>query len=174
MKRYAFPLVFSVIFSLFVAFTASAQTSTFEDKNVEYTFELPDAKWKMIVKPSAASPNVEYVYGARSDGHLDIRKFSVRADEMLSDLILREQENRLQFKPGFVPGREENFAGILKGRVFNHEFTQSGKNMSGRFYFLRSDATTVYVLRFTGLRGELLSIRNQIDSIARSFQIKPV
>lgn len=172
MKRYYFPLVFSTLLSLFCVFTASAQTSTFEDKNVEYTFDLPDERWKMTVKPTAASPNVEYVYGTRSDGHFEIRKFSVRTDEMLSDLILREQDQRLQFKPGFVPGKEENFAGNFKGRVFNHEFTQSGKPMSGRFYYLQANPTTVYVLRFTGLRNELLAIRNQIDSIARTFKVK--
>jgi hypothetical protein len=78
----------------------------------------------------------------------------------------------LQFKPGFVAGKEENFSGALKGKVSNYEFTQSGKNMSGRFYYLKADDTTVYVLRFTGLRDQLRTIRNQTDSIARTFKVK--
>ena len=172
MKRYTFPMAFSAFLSLFFVITISAQGTTFDDKNVEYTFDLPDSLWKMTVKPSSASPNVEYVYGTRSDGHLEIRKASVKADDMLSDVILREQEQRLQFKPGFVAGKEENFAGNYRGSVFNFEYTQSGKNMSGRYYFLRANDTTVYVLRFTGLRNQLLSIRNQIDSIGRTFKVK--
>ena len=44
--------------------------------------------------------------------------------------------------------------------------------MSGRIYFLKADSTTVYVLRFTGEKDKLRSIRNQTDSIARSFKIK--
>ena len=172
MKRFIFPPVFSVILSLVLAFAAFAQGSTFNDKNVEYTFELPEALWKMTVKPSPATPNVEYVYGDRMDGHLEIRKMTVRADEMLSDIILRDREQKLQFKPGFVAGKEENFAGNFKGRVSNYEFVQSGKNMSGRFYYLKAGDTTVYVLRFTGLRDQLRVIRNQVDSIARTFKIK--
>ncbi len=172
MKRYIFPLLYSVILSLTLTFAAFAQGSTFNDKNVEYTFDLPEPVWKMTVKPSAANPAVEYVYGDRLDGHLEIRKLSVKADEMLSDIILREQEQKLQFKPGFVAGKEENFAGALKGRVSNYEFVQSGKNMSGRFYYLKTDNTTVYVLRFTGLRDDLRTIRNQVDSIARTFKVK--
>jgi hypothetical protein len=44
--------------------------------------------------------------------------------------------------------------------------------MSGRFYFLKADDTNVYVLRFTGMRDQLRSIRNQTDLIARTFEIK--
>ena len=43
--------------------------------------------------------------------------------------------------------------------------------MSGRFYFLKIDDKTVYVLRFTGERDKLKSIRNQTDSIARTFSL---
>lgn len=172
MKRYIFSSVFSVVLGLTLAFTAFAQGSTFSDKNVEYTFDLPEALWKMTVKPSSATPNVEYVYGDRMDGHLEIRKMTIKADETLSDIILRDQEQKLQFKPGFVAGKEENFAGAFRGKVSNYEFVQSGKNMSGRFYYLKADDTTVYVLRFTGLRDQLRVIRNQVDSIARTFKVK--
>jgi hypothetical protein len=56
--------------------------------------------------------------------------------------------------------------------VFNFEFVKAGKNMSGRFYYLRANETTVYVLRFTGFRDKLRSIRNQTDQMARSFDLK--
>ncbi len=173
MKRNNFSLVFSLMFVLISALSAFAQTSNFNDKNVEYTFDLPDDRgWKMTVKPTAASPNVEYVYNDRMDGYLEIRKISAKAGEMMSDVILREQEQKLQFKTGFVAGKEENFSGNLKGRVFNYEYVQAGKNMSGRFYYLKSAETTVYVLRFSGMRDKLRGIRNQIDSIARTFKVK--
>lgn len=173
MKRYIFSAVFSVILSLAFASPGFAQKgSTFSDKNVEYTFDLPEAAWKMTVKPTAAAPTVEYVFGDRLDGHLEIRKITVKADEMLSDVIVRDQEQKVQFKPGFVAGKQENFAGNYAGKVSNYEYVQSGKNMSGRFYYLKIDATNVYVLRFTGYRSNLRTIRNQIDSIARTFKVK--
>ena len=60
-------------------------------------------------------------------------------------------------------------AGRLRGTIFNFEFVRAGRPMSGRFYFLKSGDSTVFVLRFTGYRDNLRSIRNQTDSIARTF-----
>jgi hypothetical protein len=147
------------------------QESTFSDENVEYTFVLPEIGWKIISKPSATSPNVEYVYNDRREGRLEIRKMTVAKDAFMSD-IMRDAESKLQFLQGYVAGKEENFSGIFRGNVFNYEFISSARNMSGRFYFLRANDTTVYVLRFTGERDNLRSIRNQADAIARSFNVR--
>ncbi len=168
MKR----LIFSTVLSLILAAITFAQSETFSDPNVEYTFDLPESTWKMVAKPTATSPNVEYAYGDRLDGHFEIRKLKIKDGEVVSDLILRDQEQKLQFLPGYVAGKEEQFAGAMKGRVFNYEFTKSGKNMSGRFYYLKADDSTVYVIRFTGYRDKLRVIRNQTDSIARTFELK--
>lgn len=170
MKITKLSLMFSVMIGLIFTFSAFAQTETFSDPNVDYTFEIPDTKWKMTAKPSNISQNVEYVYETRSSGHLEIRKMSVRASEKLEDIV-RDEETKLQFKPGFVAGKEENFKGFLAGKVYNFEFVKSGRNWSGRYYFLQADATTIYVLRFEGYRENLLSLRNIIDAMARTFKI---
>lgn len=165
---------FFLSFTVALLFSVSifAQSGgTFADANVEYTFDLPEANWKMTVKPSTTSPNVEYVYEERQSGHLEIRKLAVKPGAALADLI-RDEEDRLQFLPGYVAGKEENFNGKLDGKVFNYEFVRAGRNMSGRFYFLKANDTTVYVLRFVGIGDKLRSIRNQTDSIARTFDLK--
>lgn len=167
-KRFTFSLILTLVFSVFIF----AQGQTFSDPNVEYTFDLPEATWKIVSKPTSGSPNVEYAYGDRLDGHFEVRKLTINQGEVISDLIQRDQEQKLQFVPGYVAGKEENFAGALKGRVFNYEYTKSGKNMSGRFYYLRANDANVYVIRFTGLRDKLRVIRNQTDSIARTFELK--
>jgi len=172
MKRFIFSFVFSVVLSLSFASVASAQSQSVRDANLGYTFDLPEPGWKMTLKPTETNPNVEFVHGDRMNGHFEIRKMSVKRGDMLSDVIRRDQEAKLQFLPGFVAGKEENFLGALRGKAFNYEFVRSGKNMSGRFYYLKADETTVYVLRFTGLRDQLRSIRNQVDSIARTFKVK--
>lgn len=159
--------------SIVVASIPILGQTTFNDDNVPYTFEIPEPTWRMTVKPTAQNQTVEYVYGDRMDGLLEIRKITTSPNEPISDVISREQEQRLQFIPGYVSGREENFSGALKGKVFNFEFVRSGRTMSGRFYFLRADDTTVYVLRFTGEKDKLRLIRNQLDIIARTFKIKP-
>src|SRR5689334_12692422 len=114
--------IFSVAFSLMFAMLAFAQGQSFTDINVEYTFELPDPLWKQVAKPSAGNPNVEYAYGDRLDGHLEIRKMPIKDGEVVSDLVQRDQEQKLQFIPGYVAGKEEPFAGNFRGRVFNYEF----------------------------------------------------
>ncbi|MCB1025590.1 MAG: hypothetical protein KDB79_14430 [Acidobacteria bacterium] len=156
----------------FVLLTVSAFGQVkFSDPNVEYEFILPDEAWKMTVKPSEYSPNVEYVYKYKQDGHLQIRKSDVKKDDTFTDII-REEEQKLQFIPGYVAGKEENFTGALEGKVFNYEFVRSGQTMGGRTYFLRASPTTVYVVRFTGIKDKLRTIRNQTDYIARTFAIK--
>ena len=162
---------FSLAIGVLLAVSALAQTKTFSDANVEYTFDLPNATWKITANPSEINPNVEYVYGDKMDGYLEVRKLTVKADELVSETIAAE-ESKLKFLQGYVAGKDEQFAGALSGRVFNFEYVRSARNMSGRFYFLKSNDTTVYVLRFTGERDKLRSIRNQIDSIARTFEIK--
>lgn len=153
------------------AVSAFAQSSTFADANVAYTFNLPQANWKMTLKPSSTSPNVEYVYDERQSGHLEIRKLEIKQGAALSDLI-RDEEQKLQFLPGYVAGKEETFNGTFNGKVFNYEFVRAGRTMSGRFYFLKANGSTVYVLRFVGVGDKLRSIRNQTDSIARTFDLK--
>lgn len=160
-----------VVTGLLLSLSGFAQTDVFSDPLVEYTFDVPDARWKLTSKPSATKPNVEYVFGDRIDGHLEVRKLNVAKDALISDVI-KDEEQSLQFRRGFIAGSEENFGGKLRGAIFNFEYIDQGKNMSGRFYFLRANETTVYVVRFTGLKDSLRSIRAQTDSIARTFGIK--
>lgn len=171
MKLKKFSFLFSAVLGLFLAVSTFAQTQTFSDVNVEYVFDLPNTTWKMTAKPSTTSPNVEYTYGDRSAGYLEVRKLTVKADDLMSDVIAGEEE-KLKFLKGYVAGKEEIFAGNLRGTVFNFEYLAAGRNMSGRFYFLKLNPTTVYVLRFTAQKEKLMTVRNQTDSIARTFEIK--
>ena len=171
MKSIKFTFLLFAVLCLFSAAPVLAQIASFSDVNTEYVFDLPEGNWKMTVKPSTISPNVEYVYGDRRDGHLEVRKLTLDSGELLSELI-RDEEQKLQFLKGFVAGKDEPFAGKMRGTIFNYEFISSARNMSGRFYFLKADDASVYVLRFTGERDKLRSIRNQTDLIARSFQVK--
>lgn len=157
--------------SLILAMGAFGQTISFSDETVEYEFDLPNASWKMTSKPSLVSPNVEYVNGERNQGYLEVRKLTVAPESLMADVI-SDEEQKLRFLQGYVAGKTENFAGKLRGNIFNYEFVRAGRNMSGRFYFLRANPTTVYLLRFTAFSDSLKAIRNQTDLIARSFGIK--
>lgn len=171
MKHTRYSSLLALIAGLVLAVSVAAQGESFSNPDVEYGFELPDARWKLTVKPSATTPNVEYVYVERNDGHLEVRKLNVPNKAILSDVI-RDEETKLQFLPGYVAGKEEPFSGFLNGTVFNFEFVRAGRPMVGRFYFLKASENSIYVLRFTGFRDKLKSIRNQTDSIARTFTLK--
>ena len=161
----------SSLLTLMSVVCAFAQTPAFSDPNVEYGFDIPDDRWKMTAKPSPTKPNVEYVYVDRNDGHLEVRKLTVAKEAILADVV-RDEELKLQFLPGYVAGRDENFSGRFRGTIFNFEFVRAGRPMAGRFYFLRTADNTIYVLRFTGYRDKLRSIRHQTDSIGRTFDIR--
>jgi hypothetical protein len=170
MKKISYLFILVMVMLFGTAPSARAQTDTFSDPNVDYSFAVPDAKWKMTTKPSQTSPNVEYVYGDKIDGHLEVRKVTVAKDAVLSDIIQNEDQ-KLRFRPGFVAGKQEQFTGKLRGAIFNFEYVAAGKSMSGRFYFMRANPTTVYILRFTAQKDALRSIQNQTDSMARTFSV---
>lgn len=167
MKLNKLSFIFVIFAGLFMSVQSLAQNATFSDPNVEYTFDIPEANWIMIGK----SPNVEYVYVDKKDGYFEVRKLTLKAGETMADAISSE-EQKLQFLPGYVAGKEENFQGKYGGKAFNFEYVRSSRNMSGRYYFLKANDTTVYMLRFTGYRDKLRSIRNETDLIARTFKLK--
>lgn len=166
-----------MIFSTFGAllalssFTASAQT-TFTSGKVEYSLELPSSNWRLVSDVDETHEHAEFVCGDRLGGYLQIRREIVDAGTSASEVARRDQDQRLRFLPGFVEGKEESFAGRLSGVTTSYEFIKLGKPMLGRIYYLQADNRTIYALRFTGLRDNLGRIRNQTDSIARSFRMK--
>ena len=144
---------------------AAAQKGTFADVNHEFTFEIPDDRWKVVGK----SP-VTVVFGTAKEGELEVRKITAPAAKPLGD-VMKSEEEKLQFSPGFVAGKDENFSGAMRGGIYNYEFVKSGRPMAGRFYYLRN-GDAVYVLRFTAYTNNLRSLRTQTDVMARTFQLK--
>ena len=150
---------------------ASAQ-DPYTSGNDEYTVDLPSSVWRVISEPDAGHQHMEFVFGDRLDGYLQIRKEVVDAGMTASTVARRDLDQKLRFLPGFVEGKEESFAGRLNGVTVSYEFVRTAKPMMGRIYYLQADNRTIYALRFTGLRDKLARIRNQTDLIARSFKLK--
>ena len=159
-----------VLFALTVSVVSAQQT--YSNEKVEYTFDLPSPTWRAILDPDASHEHPEFVYGDRLDGYLTIRKEIVDAGTTPSQLARSDQDQKLRFLPGFVPGKDEPFNGRLDGVTSSYEYVRSGKTMLGRIYYLQADNRTIYVLRFTGLGDKLGRIRNQTDQIARTFKLK--
>ena len=155
---------------------ASAQegggAQKYTNGRIEYTLELPNAKWRTVTRPDSVHNHTEFIYGDRSDGLLRVRKEVVDAGTTAADIARRDHDLKLRFQPGYVEGKEEKFIGRINGVTSSYEYTIGGKAMIGRIYYLQADNRTIYVLHFTGARSILSLLRNQTDGIARSFQLK--
>ena len=155
---------------------ADAQTQTFTREGVEYVLDLPSPSWRAVSRVDVHE-HLEFVNGDDyNNGYLRLRKKLVTPDTTSEDLFREAEKWELQKLPGYVVcsgGKGTEFNGQLKGTVFSYEFVNQGRNMDGRIYFLRLDNRTFYVLYFTVASEKLPSLRNQMDSIARSFRLKP-
>ena len=151
---------------------ADAQEHSYSSASVNYTVDFPSPVWRLVDEPDEIHQHAEFVYGDRNDGYLRIRKEALEDGLDVKEFARRDQDQKERFRPGYVDGKEEPFAGRLAGRTVSYEYTQAGKPMAGRSYYLQGDSRTVYVLRFTGMRDKLARIRNQTDLIARSFKLK--
>lgn len=172
MRRLTISFAAAILFALALSSPVAAQSQTFSDDKVDYTLELPSPTWRIISRPDGMQQHAEFIFGDRLDGYLQVRKEVVEAGVTPSDVAQREKDEKLHFRPGYVDGKEERFAGQLTGVTISYEYTQHGKAMVGRVYYLQADPRTVYSLHFTGLRDKLARIRNQTDLIARSFKLK--
>ncbi|HXD33220.1 MAG TPA: hypothetical protein VN643_19005 [Pyrinomonadaceae bacterium] len=164
--------IFSGMLLLALSGSAQTQNQVYTTDNLEYSLELPSPTWKVSSTGDAIQKNPEFLNGDRLSGFLRVRKDVKDPDVTMSDLARRDLEQKLRYLPGFIEGKEEKFNGRMDGVTVSYEFTQTGKAMMGRLYFLQSDPRTAYVLHFTGLRDSLARIRNQTDLIARSFKLK--
>src|ERR1041385_69192 len=164
----------TVIFGLLLFITpaglthAAFQEYSYTSPKADFTIEFPSGTWKKTGEPDDVHQHTEFIYGDRNAGYLRIRKEAITEGLAIREFALRDQDEKTRFLPGFVSGKDDPFNGRVDGVTVSYEFTQAGKAMSGRSYYLQSDAHTVYVLRFTGLRQKLIAIRNQTDFIARS------
>ena len=149
---------------------ALAQEHAYNSTKGDYIVDFPSPVWKLVDEPDDVHQHAEFVYGDRNDGYLKVRKESLEQGTTIQEFAHRDLDQRERFRPGFVIGKEETFSGRLAGVTASYEYTNAGKPMAGRSYYLQGDSNTVYVLRFTGMRDKLARIRNQTDSIARSLR----
>ena len=165
-------LLIALMVSLGSTLSSKAQEHSYSSAKVNYVVDLPSATWRLVDEPDDVHQHAEFVYGDRNDGYLRIRKEALEEGLTIKEFAHRDQDQKERFRPGYVDGKEEPFSGRLSGVTMSYEFTQAGKPMAGRSYYLQGDSGTVYVLRFTGIRDKLLRIRNQTDLIARSLRLK--
>lgn len=140
-------------------------------------FTDPDGKYKITLvgdwKPVSYSDAVgraklEFVYGDRSEGLLKITKEKLNGVNAAGK-AREEEENLKMYRAGFERASTEHFdAGALDGARFAFYSADGGRKTASAFYYLK-DGDYVWILRFTGRRGVIDTIRNVTDRMVRSF-----
>ena len=165
----------TIIFALLLLpQTAGAQATVFEKEGVEYRLELPSPAWRAVRRVDVHD-HYDFVNGEdRGDGYLRIRRSLVEAGTTPKQLHLADEAG-LKLLPGYVECGTcdgEPFSGALSGAAFSYEYTNDGRIVAGRIYYLQVDARNFYVLHFTCERRKLAGALPEADSIARSFQLR--
>jgi hypothetical protein len=171
MRKILITLLFVIPFSL----TATAQTQTFTRDGLEYALDLPSPSWQPVSRLDVHE-HVDFINGDDySNGYLRLRKKFVGAGTSPENLFREDEKWELRRLPGYVvcsDGQGNEFVGQLRGAVFSYEYVKQGRNMDGRIYYLQLDNRTFYALHFTVASEKLQNLRDQMDSIARSFRLK--
>ena len=125
--------------------------------------------WRAVSYNDAVGrPKTEFVYRDRSEGLLKISKESLSGS--IADMVRQEEQNLTISLSGFERSASESFGGgALTGMRLSFYNTRGGRQVANTYYFLK-DGDSIWVLRFTGRRGTLDTIRNVTDQIARSFR----
>lgn len=157
------------ILALALCTAAAAQTRTYTDADEGYALELPSPSWGVVQRRSGAHQHAVFVNAGDGGWRLRVRR--VMVDRGVTPAALADtEEYELRFLPGYVMNQTERFAGRLAGIKISYEYSDGGRPMAGRTYYLQADARTIYVLRFKGARESLAGMRGEADFIARSFR----
>lgn len=146
------------------------------DPDGKFTLNLPGTDWVAVESTDGLGrKQIEIVYKIREDGLLKIRRVDIEKGSKLIDAVNKDESQTLTFLPGYTKGALEDFSaagGKIPAIMKSYDYTQGGRPKMGRHYYLMIDATTVYILRFTGNRGTMQALRSQTDVLARSFKVK--
>jgi hypothetical protein len=155
--------------------TVTGQSRTFTTDGLEYALDLPSPSWR-VVSRTDVHEHLEFINNNDySHGYLRLRKIFVNAGVTPQDLFRHEETWELRRLPGYVVcsnGIGAEFEGHLKGTMFSYEYVNQGRSMDGRIYYLQVDNRTFYALHFTVGSDKLQTVRNQLDSIVKSFRLK--
>jgi hypothetical protein len=163
-------LVLSTVFLLNGLASAIQGGQDFKDPAGQYQLTLL-GDWRAVSYNDAVGrAKTEFVYRDRSEGLLKVTRETLPG--ALSDLVRQEEENLKIYRAGFEGAAREPFGGgALTGIRLSFFTTEGNRKMANTHYYLQ-DKNAVWVLRFSGKRGSLDTIRNLTDQIARSF--KPI
>ena len=167
--KYSGYAIASLVLVLGIAGAVNAQNGRdFNDPSGQYKITLL-GEWRAVSYNDAfGRPKTEFVNRDRSDGLLKISRETLGAS--LAAAVRQEEENLKIYRSGFEGSSTESFGGGALGGIRLSFFSTEGNRKVANTHYYLQDKNAVWVLRFTGKRGELDTGRNVTDQIARSFR----
>jgi hypothetical protein len=110
-----------------------------------------------------------------ANGYLRVRKRLVSTGKTAGDLFRDDEKWELQHLPGYVACGKcegEPLENADSTTVISYEYINAGQLTAGRIYYVQINKRVFYVLHFTFAQDRLGKLRNEMDSIARSFHVK--
>ena len=166
LKRMSF--MTAVLLTGIASSIAAQNGQEFTDPAGQYKLTLI-GDWRAISYNDAVGrQKTEFVYRDRAEGLLKITREALSGS--LADAVRQEEENLKIYRSGFEGAAREPFGGgALSGIRLSFFSTEGNRRMANTFYYLQ-DKNAMWVLRFTGKRGSLDTVRNLTDQVARSFR----
>lgn len=162
-------LLLSVAVILAVTLVSAAQSGgEFSDPSGQYKLTLM-GEWRAVSYNDAVGrQKTEFVYRDRSEGLLKITREPLPG--ALTDAVRQDEESLKIYRSGFEGSPSEQFGGgAMTGIRLSFFSTEGNRKMANTYYYLQGK-NAMWVLRFTGRRGTLDTVRNLTDQIARSFK----
>jgi hypothetical protein len=157
----------AVLFAV-ISISVAQNTREFTDPSGQYKLTLT-GDWRAVTYDDAVGrQKTEFVNRDRSEGLLKITRESLPG--ALADAVRQDEENLKIYRSGFEGSSSEQFGGgAMTGIRLSFFGTEGNRKMANTYYYLQ-DKNAMWVLRFTGKRGSLDTVRNLTDQIARSFR----
>jgi hypothetical protein len=166
--KYRVPLLLIAVLLAVTSSVAAQNAREFTDPSGQYKLTLI-GDWRAVSYDDAVGrQKTEFVYRDRSEGLLKITRESLPG--ALTDAVRQDEENLKIYRSGFERSSSEIFGGgAMTGIRLSFFSTEGNRKMANTYYYMQ-DKNAMWVLRFTGRRGALDTVRNLTDQIARSFR----
>lgn len=168
MRLLSVALLFTVMSA--AAFAQGQTREVFDDPEGKYTLTLAPGWTGIVSRDGLGRVDVKIAYKVNEHGALRIRRVAVEEGLTPVEFAKRDEEQTLRFQPGYAKGSTEAFLGGVDGALVTYDYTISGRPMMGRVYYIKVNPTTIFSMRFTGLRSTLGPLRNHTDAMARSLK----
>ncbi len=144
----------------------------FHAPDQSYSLWLP-AEWEaQTSKDGLGRDRVVIFYRTLDEVLLEIRHLAATSYRSAKEAAAHDEAHNVRFRKGYVKGSITKVKELRRDAdvaLNKYRYTQDGKPISGRNYYLRFANQRTYLLRFVGRPETVQSLQSQMHAMAQSF-----